>query len=245
MKRKMMLGPFRVHSIDGTLIDWLPMAMQNNVFVNRHVHFVNSHVISEVVDSVKLREIFTEPECVCFLDSRPLEILFRKIFKYHFVRQIRGIDFLRAFMNSKLDSTTHFFLGSSDEVLAKLAEICSGNLRIVGLESPPYLDWDDMDKSGICDRIHKSGAEFVWISLGTPKQDFASSEIRKRLGVTTIAIGAALDFLTLEKKEAPLLLRKLGVEWLFRLISEPRRLWKRYLVGNFKAILFLLKEIKR
>jgi N-acetylglucosaminyldiphosphoundecaprenol N-acetyl-beta-D-mannosaminyltransferase len=236
------IGPIQIQNVNESLELWLPQALQSGLLSNRHVHFVNAHVMSEVRDSILMGKIFSDFCSICFLDSRPIEMLLRKISKKSSPLQVRGIDFLRAFIDCDLKGTSHYFLGSTEHVLSQFIAIYESKLNIAGIESPPYLEWDHMDKLGIYDRIRKSGAQFVWVSLGTPKQDFAAREIQATLGVTTIAIGAALDFVTLEKREAPRIVQRFGLEWLFRLFWEPRRLWKRYSVGNIIAILFLIKE---
>ena len=81
-------------------------------------------------------------------------------------------------------------------------------------------------------RIHGAAAQVVWVGLGTPKQDVFVDRFRGRIGVPLVAVGAAFDFLAGTKRMAPRWMQQRGLEWLYRLASEPRRLWKRYLVGN-------------
>jgi N-acetylglucosaminyldiphosphoundecaprenol N-acetyl-beta-D-mannosaminyltransferase len=68
--------------------------------------------------------------------------------------------------------------------------------------------------------------------MGTPKQDYLAEELSRLTGITTVCVGAAFDFISGTKKEAPLFVQKIGMEWLFRLLTEPKRLWKRYIFGN-------------
>ena len=72
----------------------------------------------------------------------------------------------------------------------------------------------------------------VWVGLGTPKQDVIAAQLAQKSDLTFVAIGAAFDFIAGTKRQAPRMMREHGLEWLFRLASEPRRLWKRYLLGN-------------
>jgi N-acetylglucosaminyldiphosphoundecaprenol N-acetyl-beta-D-mannosaminyltransferase len=88
--------------------------------------------------------------------------------------------------------------------------------------------------------IRTSGADVVWVGLGMPKQELWMHRIRPELpGVALLGVGAAFDFLAGTKKQAPTWMQKAGMEWLFRLIQEPRRLWRRY-VWNNPAYAFLL-----
>jgi N-acetylglucosaminyldiphosphoundecaprenol N-acetyl-beta-D-mannosaminyltransferase len=115
--------------------------------------------------------------------------------------------------------------------------------EIVGMLSPPFsevIDW-----RGCCSAITSTGANIVWVSLGSPKQDIVASQISEFLGVRVVAIGAAVDFFSKQKREAPVFIQNLGLEWLFRLIAEPRRLWKRYVLGNTIFLLHLPIQIMK
>ena len=83
------------------------------------------------------------------------------------------------------------------------------------------------------ERINRSGARFVWLGMGCPKQEYWMARYRHEVQAPVIlAVGAAFDFIAGTVPQAPPLLQNLGLEWLFRLAREPRRLWKRYLVRN-------------
>jgi N-acetylglucosaminyldiphosphoundecaprenol N-acetyl-beta-D-mannosaminyltransferase len=89
-----------------------------------------------------------------------------------------------------------------------------------------------MDVEVFSQAVQSSTANLVWVGLGTPKQDFIASRLTRLTEVNTVCVGAAFDFYAGTQKQAPLFLRQIGMEWFFRLVTEPRRLWKRYLVGN-------------
>ena len=82
------------------------------------------------------------------------------------------------------------------------------------------------------DSVQKDDKTIFWIALGSPLQDHIAAKVYEKTMLPTIAIGAALDFLTGNMKEAPKFMQYRGLEWIFRLYCEPRRLWKRYLLGN-------------
>lgn len=152
------------------------------------------------------------------------------------LQQIRGPQLFDDVMSmGRATNVRHFLLGSSEETLALL----TSNLRrrhpgvnIVGTYSPPYRKMTDAEIQLQDDQIVNSGAEIVWVGLGTPKQDWEVERLAEHLGVVAVAVGAAFDFSAGTKRPAPEWMSKLGLEWLFRLMSEPRRLWKRYLIGN-------------
>ncbi len=80
--------------------------------------------------------------------------------------------------------------------------------------------------------MRDSAANVLWVGLGTPRQDVVVSQLTGRTGAVAVGVGAAFDFLSGRKAEAPGILHRTGLEWVFRLATEPRRLWRRYLVGN-------------
>lgn len=134
----------------------------------------------------------------------------------------------------------HYLYGSTTTVVAQLVEglrASAPEVRIVGMESPPFRDLTDAEFDQLCDRIVQSGAQVVWVGLGTPRQDLLMQRLRDRLPVVTVAVGAAFDFLGGQKQRAPEWMQRVGLEWLHRLFDEPGRLWKRYLVGNGRYLL--------
>ena len=134
------------------------------------------------------------------------------------------------------------------------AEIRAGNMRekhprrkIAGTSTPPFRPLTRAEDKDATARIVKSGAKIVWVGLSTPKQEWWMIEHVKRIpGATLIGVGAAFDFHTGEVKRAPKWMQKSGLEWFHRLISEPRRLWRRYLVLAPKfAWLVMLESLGR
>jgi N-acetylglucosaminyldiphosphoundecaprenol N-acetyl-beta-D-mannosaminyltransferase len=129
----------------------------------------------------------------------------------------------------------HFLLGGSPEGLARLKgalEQRFPHADIVGTHAPPFTT----DITALTDEsvtaIAGSGANVVWIGLGTPKQDWVADRLTTAAHVVAVPVGAAFDFISGDKPEAPAWLRGTGLEWLFRLSTEPRRLWRRYLVSG-------------
>jgi N-acetylglucosaminyldiphosphoundecaprenol N-acetyl-beta-D-mannosaminyltransferase len=142
---------------------------------------------------------------------------------------------------------THYFYGSTPQTLAKLlagvAEWAPA-ARIVGAYAPPMMPWSD--ESGVQDavQIWQARPDLVWVGLGTPKQDYAVRVLADAVGVPCVAVGAAFDFLSGEVREAPRWLHGTGFEWILRLASEPRRLWRRYLLGNSRFVVLLFRELR-
>jgi exopolysaccharide biosynthesis WecB/TagA/CpsF family protein len=114
---------------------------------------------------------------------------------------------------------------------ANLLRECPG-LPIAGMESPPFRPLTPEEDRAVIERINASGARLVFIGLGCPKQDLFAYEHRHSLRAVQLCVGAAFDFHAGVKKTAPRWMQRNGLEWLYRLWQEPKRLWKRYLVTN-------------
>lgn len=161
-------------------------------------------------------------------------------------QQVRGPAlFERCLDQGRAQGLRHFFLGGSEETLAALrsaAERKFPGVAIAGSWSPPFRPLSDAERQEQDELIRRSGANLVWVGLGTPKQDFEALRIARQVGVTTAAVGAAFDFTAETKRRAPQLLHRLSLEWLFRLATEPRRLWKRYLFGNARFLILAMQH---
>jgi N-acetylglucosaminyldiphosphoundecaprenol N-acetyl-beta-D-mannosaminyltransferase len=128
-----------------------------------------------------------------------------------------------------------FLYGSVSHVLAKLQarlEVLTPNLKIAGALSPPFRPLTQVEDYEAVRQINASGAAIVFIGLGCPKQDLFAFEHRDKLDAVQVCVGAAFDFHAQVKPMAPGWMQKLGLEWLFRLLHEPRRLGPRYMITN-------------
>lgn len=140
----------------------------------------------------------------------------------------------------------HFFYGSVPQTLDRLEEklkVASPQLNIVGKISPVFKPKAVLEDQKMIDEINAAKPDVLWVGLGSPKQDFWMEIHRPLLNVPVIiGVGAAFDFLSGVKPQAPVWMRKSGLEWLFRLCSEPRRLWRRYLLGNSAFIYYVCRS---
>jgi len=154
---------------------------------------------------------------------------------------------VRSLVASGTKGWRHYLYGSTPATLASLkaaiAEL-SPEASIVGTESPPFRRLTDAEERAVIDRLQNSGADVVWVGLGMPKQELWISRVAPHLpGVALLGVGAAFDFLAGTKRQAPAWLQRAGLEWLFRLIREPRRLWRRYLWNNPAYLLLLAHQV--
>ena len=116
-------------------------------------------------------------------------------------------------------------------------------VNIVYSNSPPFRSLDDREMGAVTDQINVSGAALVFVGLSTPKQECWMARQKGRLMAPMLGIGAAFDFLGGLKPQAPRWMRDTGLEWLFRLITEPRRLWRRYLKDNPRFVVLFVFQI--
>lgn len=149
---------------------------------------------------------------------------------------VRGPRLMRDVLRAGAErGMTHYFYGGSPRTAAelpgKLRALVPG-VQIVGVESPPYRPLTPSEEDEMVARIRAAKPDFVWVGLGTPGQDVFVDRFRDRLDTVLVAVGAAFDFAAGTRPEAPEWLHGTGFEWVFRLGTEPRRLWRRYLFGN-------------
>lgn len=130
----------------------------------------------------------------------------------------------------------HFFLGGGHGVADKMAErLCSRipGLQVVGTLSPPFRPLTPDEDEALVESVNAAAPDIVWVGLGAPKQELWMAAHRSRLDAPVlIGVGAAFDFHAGTVPQAPAVLQRAGLEWAFRLVKEPRRLWFRYLVYN-------------
>lgn len=209
----------------------------------RHLHFTNAYsVVCAHHD-----ELVAEALCTgaCLPDGLPLVWSLRRLYPdggWVNAERVRGPDTFPAVLAATQGKSTgrHFLLGSTPGVLAKLQEAITRRFpgaEIVGAVSPPFAPVDEIDWESQLSAIRASGAALVWVGLGTPKQDLVAQLLSDRdPDRLYFAVGAAFDFVAGTQRVAPGWMQRRGLEWLFRLISEPRRLWRRYLIGNIEFI---------
>jgi N-acetylglucosaminyldiphosphoundecaprenol N-acetyl-beta-D-mannosaminyltransferase len=134
------------------------------------------------------------------------------------------------------------FFGSTPAVLDKLVSNVSERfpgLQVAYRASPPFRQTSELVDDRVASEINASGARILFVGLGCPKQNVWMAEQRGKVKAVMVGVGAAFDFLAGVKPQAPALLQQSGLEWLFRLVHEPKRLWRRYLRQNPRfAVLF-------
>ncbi|MDE7324508.1 MAG: WecB/TagA/CpsF family glycosyltransferase [Lachnospiraceae bacterium] len=139
----------------------------------------------------------------------------------------------------------HFFYGSTQETLDVIRAVIQNDypgLVVAGMYAPPFRPLTPEEDRQVIERINSTKPDFVWVGLGAPKQEEWMYAHRGKLGAVAIGVGAGFDYLAGNIKRAPRIMQALYMEWLYRLIQDPRRLLKRYVSTNVKFVWFLLKE---
>lgn len=163
-------------------------------------------------------------------------------------RRISGPDLMLEYLKHAKGDHKIFLYGSSVETLELLEQKIAKNyprVALVGKYSPPFRALTTQERSEVYQKINATGANVVFVGLGCPKQEFWMSDAKGRVNAVMIGLGAAFDYHAGVVKRAPLWMRDLGGEWLYRLISEPRRLWRRYAIANGIFIWLCVKSCCR
>ena len=177
-------------------------------------------------------------------DGKPLSVVGRK--QCPQMDRVTGPDFMRRiFTVSRERKLRHYFYGNTAENLDKLIETLRAeypHLEIAGYEPSVFRDLSAEEEPELAERINASHADFVWVGLGAPRQELFCARMKGRTDSIMVGVGGAFNVLAHIVPEAPLWMQNLSLEWLYRLIQEPKRLFKRYLTTNCRFIFLLFTE---
>ena len=180
-------------------------------------------------------------------DGKPLSVVGRK--QAPSMDRVTGPDLMReVFAASAERGWSHYFYGDCRRTLEKLEAFLFEEypgLRIAGMEPSVFRPLSDEEKGGLIERIAESGADFLWVALGAPRQEVFCHELRGRVPALMVGVGGAFNVLAGVVPEAPGWMQRAGLEWLFRFLQEPRRLFRRYAVTNTKFIAYQITGAKR
>lgn len=172
-------------------------------------------------------------------DGGPLSSVGRKR-GFSKMERTTGPDYLKEVLNiSAQEGYRHYFYGSTEETLNRLQLVLKKEypeVEVAGMYSPPFRALTDEEDREIVKLINMSNADFVWIGLGAPKQEYWMAEHQGKINGFMVGVGAAFDYLAGNIERAPMWMQKCNLEWLYRLMQEPKRLFKRYFYTNTKFI---------
>lgn len=181
-------------------------------------------------------------------DGKPLSVAGQRK-GYQQMQQVRGVELMeRLFSDSRFQNMRHYFYGNKTENLETLIGVLKEEypqLSIVGWEPSVFRELSDEECRELAERVRASGADFLWVGLGAPRQEIFCARIQGMTGAVPIGVGGAFNVLAHIVPDAPAWMRKLSLEWFYRFLKEPRRLFKRYFVTNGKFIWYLLMSRKK
>lgn len=208
-------------------------------------HFVTVHTLVEAQRDLRLREVLDSADMAA-MDGVPL-VWVARLRGARPAERVCGPDVMLSLCDlGRAVGLRHYFLGGGpgvpDALADRLRARCPG-LEVVGAESPPFRPLSPEENRTLVDRINRARPSVLWIGLGSPKQEFWAAEHETLLRVPLILpVGAAFDFHSGRIRRAPRWMQRVGLEWLFRLATEPRRLWKRYAMTNSRFLYLILRE---
>ena len=172
-------------------------------------------------------------------DGAPLSSYSRRK-GYKQAQRVTGPDLmLELFAISKEKGYRHYFYGATEETLQSMREVLERDypgIEIAGMYAPPFRTLTPQEDAQIVAKINESRPDFIWIGLGAPKQEEWMYQHMGQLQGVLIGVGAGFDYLAGYIKRAPRWMQRMSLEWLYRLLQDPKRLWRRYFTSNVKFI---------
>lgn len=222
-----------------TISDWA------KVNASKYICICNSHSVVTANQDPLFQRVVNEAD-LATPDGAPVAWMLRRL-GYPSQQRINGPDLMWKYCEyaEKVGQSIFLYGGTPttlETLKVKLKEAFPG-LIIAGDYSPPFRTLTDKEDEEIITMINQSGAGSVWVSLGCPKQEIWMFNHRGKINAVMIGVGAAFDYHAGIIKRAPKWMQLNGLEWMHRLFSEPRRLWKRYLVTNTLFIVAALKQL--
>jgi N-acetylglucosaminyldiphosphoundecaprenol N-acetyl-beta-D-mannosaminyltransferase len=210
---------------------------------SHYIAVTGMHGVTEAQHDSYFKQILNAADMVV-PDGMPLVWLGRR-HGHRMERRVYGPEMMQTFCRETSDKYRHYFYGGAEGVPELLAETLQREygVQVAGKYSPPFRPLTKEEDEEVIARINASEADVLWIGLSTPKQERWMYEHRDRLRVPVVAgVGAAFDLNTGRLQQAPRWMRENGLEWSFRLMMEPRRLWRRYLVYGSQFVCSLAFE---
>lgn len=153
------------------------------------------------------------------------------------MERVAGPDLmLEIFKRAEFRDVTHFFYGGKEGIADELSAGMKQRfpwLRILGSYTPPYRELSNEEEAELVRQVHVLKPDIIWVGISTPRQEEFMTHLLPKLSTTLMfGVGAAFDFHTGRIKDSPAWVKRAGLQWLHRVIQDPRRLWKRYLINN-------------
>ena len=207
----------------------------------------NVHMIMEGYDSPEFREMVNGADLVT-PDGMPLVWALKGLGHTDQKRVYGPTLMLRVCEAAGKAGVPVGCLGSTESVLQKLKQTLKmrfPSLQITYMHAPPFRPLSSVEVDTIANDIREAGAKIVFVGFGCPKQERWMAGHKGKLKTVMVVVGAAFDFHAGEVRQSPNWMQKLGLEWLFRLSREPKRLWRRYFYNNPRYVVLIIRELIR
>jgi N-acetylglucosaminyldiphosphoundecaprenol N-acetyl-beta-D-mannosaminyltransferase len=214
---------------------------------SRYLSVATIHLTMEAHDDPSFREIINNADMV-IPDGMPMVWALRW-FGVRGQQRVGGPDLTPALCErAEAHGIPVGFYGVTDETMAQLLDVCRRRwprLKVAYAYSPPFHELSEEDERSIAADIARSGTRLLFVGLGCPKQDRWTARQLGRFPGVLLPVGAAFDFLAGAKSRPPLWAQRSGLEWIHRLVTEPRRLWYRYLYHNPRWVALFVRQVVR
>lgn len=178
-------------------------------------------------------------------DGKPLSVVGKKK-GYKDMEKVTGTHLMQnTFCDARFKGKKHYFYGTTPEVLNKMMNNMKhrySDVYICGYEPSVFRPLSDEEVEELAIRINESEADFVWVGIGAPRQEFLMNRLKGKIGGVMIGVGGAFNIIAGIVNDAPMWMQNVGLEWLYRLLKEPKRLFKRYFVTNTKFLIYLFLD---
>lgn len=225
-------------------IKWLIKFLNTNIkqLKGDYVCVSNVHTTVTAFENPEYRKI-QNGGIMAIPDGGPLTSVGRKR-GYHGMQRTTGPSLMEEiFKISDKKKYRHYFYGSTDKTLKKIESILKNKypgIQVAGMYSPPFTSMTVEEDNWIISKINETNPDFVWIGLGAPKQELWMAKHQGKIDGLMIGVGAGFDYLAGNIKRAPEWMQKSNMEWLFRLVQDPKRLFGRYVHTNIMYIWYAM-----
>lgn len=222
-------------------MEWLTAFIKKNIKDLSGKYICVTNVFATVTADDDLEYLNIQNSALMAIpDGGPLSSLGRKR-GFSDMRRTTGPDFMDEIFKISVDrGYKHFFYGSTQNTIDALANSLKEKyegINIVGMYSPPFRDITEEEDKEIITMINKADPDFVWVGLGAPKQEKWMYNHQDKIKGLMVGVGAGFDYFAGNIKRAPMWMQKNNLEWFYRLVQEPKRLFNKYLITNTKFII--------
>lgn len=220
-----------VNAIDNkTTLDQIDFAIKNDE--RCYICVTPVHSVMDCYGNRELLEVFNN-SCLTVPDGMPLVWILKNA-GYSNTERVYGPDLMvNAIHHFADEGYRHYLYGAAPGIAEKVQQVFleeNPKIQIAGTHSPPFRDLTEEETTEVIDKINTANPDVIWIALGAPKQEKWMADNRHRLNAPVmLGVGVAFNYIAGTKRQAPRWMRNSGLEWLFRLLTEPRHVWSRYI----------------